>query len=358
VIVLALGLVPRTFADWEKTYDWTAIVGVSSVVASPSDPHRIYAFVGNTPWLIRSDDAGLTWQKTATVGPHSGVDSVAVDPIDSAVIYFSVSSSVEPGLNKSVDGGKSFVPLGESIFTSFGVHIAIDPHEPKTLYATYATRPVGCTATSCTEGGIVKSVDGGLSWFQTARVDSGNGPPVIDPNNTLIVYTAGYDLPMSRNTGGLYRTMDGGLTWPSMFPGLSYIGYLTTDIYSRVYAIGGVMFETPLLRSSNHGELWSRLRVDVSPPTAFREGAWPDLTAVLPDPRRPETIYLSSYTHGVLVSYDDGASWQPLGELPDHFVNTIAITPDGVIFAAAQSGIYRYVTPPFPSRRQRAVTKQ
>jgi hypothetical protein len=233
-----------------------------------------------------------------------------------------------------------------------GTHVAIDPHQPTRLYA---TRPIICDSTSCTEGGIVKSLDGGLTWSNTARVDSANGPPAIDPNDPLIVYAAGYDLPLSRQNGGLYRTVDGGLTWPSMFPGLTSASYLTIDSHSRVYAIVQHMFETLLLRSDNHGELWSRLPVN----PLFQ------LSAVVPDPRRPETLYASSLGNiaesdpsernpGVIVSYDDGTTWQPLGDFPDHLVNNIAVTPDGVVLAAARTGIWRYVQP-LPVPRRRAV---
>jgi photosystem II stability/assembly factor-like uncharacterized protein len=116
-----------------------------------------------------------------------------------------------------------------------------------------------------------------------------------------------------------------------------------------------VMFETPLLRSSNHGESWNRLFIDVPPPDpgSLGEGPWPDLTAVASDPRRAETLYVSSSTHGVLVSYDDGVSWKPLGDLPDKFVNTLAVTSEGIVFAVTRSGVYRYVPPP-PRRRAAA----
>ena len=166
------------------------------------------------------------------------------------------------------------------------------------------------------------------------------------------MYTAGDDLPLSKKTGGLYRTTDGGLTWPSMFPGSTKIRSVTTDARSRVYAIVDYQFEKLLLRSSNHGELWSRLSIDVGPPDPSSRGErlWPYLTAVAVDPRRNETLYVSSYTHGVLASYDDGVTWQPLGQLPDQFVNTLAVTSEGVVLAATRSGIYRWEPPP-PRRR-------
>ncbi len=351
--LVVLAVVRDALADWQKTYDWTAMVAVSSVVALPSNSQRVYAFVGNTPWILYSDDGGISWQKSPPVVSHGGVQSITVVPVDGTIYVGVVSDPI--GMYKSTDGGRSFVPRGGGIFSSGVSGMAIDRHEPNTLYA---TRAPTCT-TTCTPGGVVKSIDAGLTWFGTGRVDSSNRSIAIDPNNSLIVYTTGIDIPVSRQTAGLYRTMDGGSTWPAMFPGYTYIRYLTVDALSRVYTITELRFETLLLRSTNQGERWERLRISVPPPPAeFGEGAWPNLTAVVADPRRPETIYVSSYTHGVFVSYDDGATWQPLGEIPDRFVNTIAVTPDGVVLAAAQTGIWRYVTPPPPLPRRRAVASR
>ncbi len=347
-IALALAVASQLFGDWEKTHEWNSPALDSAVVSSPSDPNRTYAIPGNTAWLLYSVDAGLTWQRTAAIGSRVVITRVAVDPLHSDTIYASISSATPvPGLYKSTNGGNSFVPLDNGLMTGmFGyfTRVAIDPQDPNTLYA------------SASSGSVLKSRDGGLTWSQTARVDSSVFALAIDLNNPLIVYASGYDAPLSRQTGGLYRTMDGGLTWPSIFPGLTYIGYLTVDAHSRVYAIAQVMFETPLYRSTNHGELWSRLPVN----PRF------SLSAVVPDPRRPETLYVSSLGNaaesetgvknpGVLVSYDDGATWQPLGDFPDRLVNTIAVTPDGVVLAAARTGIWRYVTPPPPPTRRRAV---
>lgn len=350
LLAFTTGVAPLALADWVKTYAWSAQVGLGGIVPSPSDPHRVYAFRGDAPWFLSSNDGGATWQRTPDLARYSYVANLAVDPFDAGTIYVIVSSSIAPGLYKSTDAGTTLERVAKDVFVNDGSAVTIDPSNRNILYA---PRPVVCSQ-SCSQGGIVKSVDGGLTWSDTARDDSANGPIAIDPNDPLILYTAGFDLPESRKTGGLYRTTDGGLTWPSMFPGSTYIRFLTTDKRSRVYAIVDVMFETPLLRSTNHGDLWTRLSIKVPPPPpGFVEGIWPQLTAFAYDPRRSETLYVSSYTHGVLASYDDGGTWQPLGELPDPFVNRLAVTAEGIVLAATRSGIYRWVPPPTRGRAAR-----
>lgn len=349
LFAFTIGVAPLALADWVKTYTWDAQVGLGGIAPSASDPHRVYAFRGDAPWFLFSNDGGATWQRAPDLARYSYVAYLTVDPFDPGTIYIIDSSVIDPGLYKSTDTGMTLERVAKDVFVK-GAPVTIDPSNRSIMYA---PRAVVC-AQSCSQGGVVKSVDGGLTWFDTGRVDSANGPIAIDPNDPLILYTAGYDLPMSRKTGGLYRTTDGGLTWPSMFPGSTYIRFLTTDKRSRVYAIVDVMFETPLLRSTNHGQLWTRLSIKVPPPPpGFVEGIWPQLTAFAYDPRRSETLYVSSYTHGVLASYDDGVTWQPLGEIPDRFVNTLAVTAEGIVLAATRSGIYRWVPPPPRGRAAR-----
>jgi photosystem II stability/assembly factor-like uncharacterized protein len=300
---------------------------------------------------LRSDDRGATWRRSPDIATHSGIYCIAVDPFDADTIYVSVSSSVVPGLFKSGDGGLSFTRLSGAIFDPAPTHLLVDPNDPRVLYA---ARPPVCAAT-CSLGGVVKSTDAGATWSDTARTDNISFSLAIDPIDSLTLYDTGYDVPLSRQKGGLYRTTDGGLTWPAMFAGLSRISYIAVDRRSRVYAIGAVQFETPLLRSNSHGAHWERVSFDVPPPDPGRvgEGAWPNLTAVAIDPRRNETVYVSATTHGILTSFDDGVTWQTLGNLPDHAVDAFAVTEEGVVIAATRSGLFQYVPPP-PRRRASA----
>jgi photosystem II stability/assembly factor-like uncharacterized protein len=338
-------------ADWIQTYIWKAQVGASSVVIAPSNANRVYALTGDQPWLLRSDDRGATWHRSPDIAAHSGIYCIAVDPTDADTLYVSVSSNVAPGLFKSLDGGLSFTRLSGAIFDPAPNRILVDPKDPRVLYA---ARPPVCAAT-CSPGGVVKSIDAGATWSDTARTDNISFSLAIDPNDSLILYNTGYDVPLTRQTGGLYRTTDGGLTWPMMFEGLSRLDYIAVDRESRVYAIGSVQFEKPLLRSTSHGDRWERILFNVPPPDPGRvgEGAWPNLTAVAFDPRRNETLYVSATTHGILTSVDDGVTWQTLGNLPDHAVDAFAVTEEGVIIAATRTGLFQYVPPP-PRRRASA----
>jgi photosystem II stability/assembly factor-like uncharacterized protein len=312
---------------------------LGDVVPAPSDPNRVYAFTGLATPLLVSDDGGRSWTSKPT-GLRRGISEIVVDPLDRNTIY-AIGAEVETALYKSSDAGTTFTRLGDY------QHVAVAPSEPNVLYAFWHTLTQGVEA-----GGISKSIDGGATWFDTARVHSNHGKVAVDPNDSRIVYANGFDLPYSvQLAGGLYRTLDGGVTWPSMFPGYTAIGFVSVDSASRVYTIAGVMFEHLLLRSANHGELWSRLSPEHDVPAEpTLEGFGLNLTSFACDPRRKETLYVSTTEKGVLVSYDDGERWQVVEGLEDPFVNRVSVSADGVVFAATRSGIYRYVPPP-PRRR-------
>src|SRR5207244_10415724 len=68
VITLCAGIACRADGDWLKKYDWTPLDN-ARIVAAPSNSSRVYACAGNTPWLLYSDDAGVTWQRTVAPAP-------------------------------------------------------------------------------------------------------------------------------------------------------------------------------------------------------------------------------------------------------------------------------------------------
>lgn len=336
--LLLLTALPAT-AQWVRTTAWTTEVYGGNVVPSPSDPNRIYAFSGLATPLLVSDDGGVTWKSRPT-GLRDGIQEVVVHPFDRDTIYV-IGSDVEPALYKSTDGGATYMKLG--VYQ----HVAIAPSEPNVLYAVWHSLTKGVEA-----GGISKSIDGGTTWFDTARAGSSHRWIVVDPNDSRIVYANGFNLPYAEPlTGGFFRTLDGGLTWPSMLPGYTAVEFVGVDSSSRVYTISGVMFEHILLRSVNRGELWSRLDPEHDVPAEpSLEGFGLGLTSFAYDPRNRGTLYLSTTDKGVLVSYDDGAKWQVIEGLADSFVNRVSVSADGVVFATTRSGVYRYV-PPAPRRR-------
>ena len=180
----------KTWADASNGLPKPEFRGRIGIDIARSNPATLYAFVdsyeiGRAPQpnerdaygrpvtnarikatqIYRTDDRGATWRQvnTADMIDHSGTygwvfGQIRVDPTNPEVVY-----TMGLGLNKSVDGGKTFT----------------DVNGPA------ATNVVGDQS-----GGRVHGDHHGL-W--------------IDPANPLKLYNA--------NDGGFYHTDDGGKTW-------------------------------------------------------------------------------------------------------------------------------------------------
>jgi hypothetical protein len=143
----------------------------------PTDPDIIYAgSASGGLWKTTTQAVGEnTWEPVPTGFPVLGVATIAVDQNDSDTI---------------------FIGTGET----YGTGLA----EPGTINrATRGTYGIG----------ILKSVDGGITWSQTLQFNMNSIKGVMDieinSQNSSEVFAA--------TTDGLYRSVDGGDTWSLVF---------------------------------------------------------------------------------------------------------------------------------------------
>jgi hypothetical protein len=134
--------------------------GMVGLAAHPDDADVLWA--ATLDGLLRSDDAGATWQPVVDGTP---VTAVAYDPADPERMY-AYTAPPGDGMLTSVDGGRSWSATGwalESPQDAVG-HIAVDPGEPGVLHAgTFGED-------------LYRSDDGGTTWRALAR----GGAPVGD----------------------------------------------------------------------------------------------------------------------------------------------------------------------------------
>ncbi|HEV8269122.1 MAG TPA: hypothetical protein VGR00_12845, partial [Thermoanaerobaculia bacterium] len=164
-------------------------------------PQNRFAMLALSSLVALSTSApaeSLAWR---AVGPGGeNVYSLVLDPTNTKIVY----AGSRLGLYKSTDGGSTWVS-GKGLEKSSILCMAVDPKNPKTLYA------------GVYGGGVYRSLDGGATWknptapakgglpgFSTNEVP--RGAPVhaiaIDPSN-----------PKKLFAGGLYETADGGANW-------------------------------------------------------------------------------------------------------------------------------------------------
>jgi len=272
---------------------------------------------GGSSWINISDD----YFKTGSVG------AISVAPSDANVIYAGMGEtdirgnmSAGDGMYKSTDSGKTWkhIGLGESQFIG---DIEVHPANDDILWVAAMGQIFGEEGNE--ERGVYKSIDGGQSWKKVLYRDSKTGAVdiAVDPNNPRILFAAlweAYRNPWAMSSGGegsgLFRSKDGGETWEeiSTFPGmpkglLGKIGVAVSPANSnRVWAIienknGGGLF-----RSENGGDTWRRISADRN----LRQRAW-YYSKVIADPKNENGVYVLNV--GFHKSTDGGSSFSRIG---------------------------------------------
>lgn len=310
-----------TFA-WQGTGGMGAVLyerSARGVAFAPSDPKVVYATV-----MLKSANGGTTWTplKEGEIQPSDCYD-LAVDPKNASVVYVGVNDG-KGGVAKSTDGGATWKPLTEGLPSyGRGFAVAIDPSAPKTVYvggtrgffvsndagATWEKTGAGMKSDEVvkslaldpkhpqtlyigTEGRLYKSTDGGVSVRALKT-----GLPYTDfsalaADGDVVYAGTGYE--------GVFKSTDGGATFKESGVGLgaAFVWGLAADPASPgvVYVTNGL----GLLKSDAAGA-WKRVK--------FEDGRIPDKLMPVVDDRRPGSLVLAAYTHGVFRSNDGGATW-------------------------------------------------
>ncbi|GAB5553931.1 MAG: hypothetical protein Sapg2KO_35220 [Saprospiraceae bacterium] len=195
--------------NWEAVLTINEHTGITDMIMDPRDPDVIYAaayqrrrhvftYVGGGPssTLYKTTDGGKTWNKANRGLPSGDVGRIglAISPANPEVLYAVVEAKNGQGMYRSTDRGASWQKRS-SYATSGNYYSEIFAH-PKDEDILYAMDTYNQW-----------SVDGGKTWKplgeQYKHVD--NHFIWIDPNDTNY-YLVGCD-------GGIYETFDAAKTW-------------------------------------------------------------------------------------------------------------------------------------------------
>ncbi|MGK0278996.1 MAG: hypothetical protein ACI9RU_001766, partial [Litorivivens sp.] len=280
------------------------------VRADPNNPNSYFACApGGGLW--RSTNSGTSWGLLNTDNLSSiGVSDVAVDHSNSDIIYMGTGDgdagdTYALGVLKSIDGGLSWNTTGLSWTvqqTRRVGRLLMHPSDNLSLIA-------------ATNVGIQKTTDGGISWTQTL---SGNFKDVeFNPNDASIVYCVG-------NTSQFYRSADGGDNWTQITSGLptSNVSRMALSVTAAnadyVYMLLGGSDQGfgGFYHSSDAGLNWT-LMVDSPNMLGWNTDgsgtggqAWYDL-AIAADPLNADVVYIGGVN--VWKTSDAGASWNCVG---------------------------------------------
>jgi len=317
---------------------WNAVEGkglptepmgrIGVAVAPGSHGLRVYAIV--TQGLFRSDDGGVSWQRSTTdprILGNSYFSRVLVDPRNADRVYVAQTS-----MYRSTDGGRTFdawagAPSGDDFHVLW-----INPANPQNMIL------------GVDQGAII-SVDGGTTWSSWYNQPTGQFYHVsTDQHFPYYVYGAQQD---SGTAAVPSRSDYGEITYRDWAPtGAFEFCYIVPDPANPNYVYAGGWYGTVLRYDKTTGQIVHLLvrtpkyRTAQMAPIAF-------------SPQDPHTLYAGAQY--VLQSKDGGFRWQEVSpdltqktdaekgksDLRRAVIYTLSLSPvkAGVIWAGTGNGI-------------------
>jgi photosystem II stability/assembly factor-like uncharacterized protein len=287
---------------------------VRALAAAPSNPDILVA--GAIDGVYRSTDAGNHWTRISPKDHEDlrNFDSIAIDPHDPNTIY--AGTYHLPW--KTVDGGKTWAPIHQGMVDDSDVmSIAVDQNNPSHVFAS-----------ACS--GIYHSADGGASWAKFKGIPTTSRRTVHilqDSKLPLTVYAA--------TTEGLWKTADDGASWHLVTPASWSILSMVIDPENSDRLILGT--ERLGIQISEDGGQTYR---------AANQGfSHRHIVDVATDPQHPERflVVLTNSFEPLLETSDAGRTWTPLAVgLKFGPPRRVFASPEGWFAAPWPGGLMHY----------------
>ncbi len=245
----------------------------------PLQPQVAYAFgccVDGDSGLFKTEDGGRTWERLPYTGSLRDVAVVAVDPVDPDIVYgggfFHPHAATNCTAARSTDGGATWSCISSSNFTE----LAIDPRDPRILYALLS-------------GVLHRSPDRGQTWKKVSAKARALDHLTLDPTKP------GRFFALSRIGPGIWRSEDGGRRWTLLAAGLPEPGFVNDLLLDpsrpdriwiavEVFDLFGQVERsaTRIFRSDDAGAHWTEVSDGLAPGVVvYRLAANPEAADVL-----------------------------------------------------------------------------
>jgi photosystem II stability/assembly factor-like uncharacterized protein len=196
------------------------ITCIDAVASSPE-----IMFVGAASGGVwKSVNGGTSWTPVGDSMPTLNIGALAIQQSNPSVIWVGTgegnprnSQSSGRGIYRSLDGGKTWENKG--LNETRNIHrVLIHPHDPNTIWVGAQGPAWGDNSNR----GVYKTTDGGKTWRQVlaGNESTGIGELVLDPNNPNKLLASLWDFrrnPWSFRSGGkgsgLFVSVDGGESW-------------------------------------------------------------------------------------------------------------------------------------------------
>jgi hypothetical protein len=311
---------------------------IESVVASTSDPSRIYVTTGDGRLYVGAGTRRFAWRRIARRPPGRLMASVGKRD----VLYAEWNA-----LFRSSDGGGSWKRLTCGLLVS---DVAVSRPRPSTIYLAAAMDEFGSQG----GGGVYRTTNGGQTWarftkFARMHPDSDQHGVVlvaVGPESSRVLYAA-------REFGGIDFSRDGGERW-------QFSRIARVDLGSDGPQITSIAFGAPL------GVVWASSRTNGVYVANTRTLRWSyrgfkdwNVLQVLPSSRVAGLAYVvaekwcDSYAATlaqcakrdgggpVLRTVDGGRHWQRLNGMPRGNVALTLQPLDDTVYAWSDRTILR-----------------
>lgn len=337
---------------------WAKVQGIPSqsrrtrdLLQHPGKPGTIFAATTEGFWM--TSDGGKKWAMTTQ--RNLEINSIAVHPDEPNRVFIGTNNY---GVMVSNDGGKSFNQTNDNFTSRFTYSITADLENSNRLYA--------MTQNTATGGGFFFiSSDGGTNWQQAKNLEITRIAPYsflqdrINPN-TLYLGT----------NVGMFRSADRGVNWTQLLPPkpapvkkpvkrtatasrstksktvakkpvvkkpvVAIAPPTEPALPSMIPALGekikvlahtedgknGILAGTDkgIYRTYDVDKGWEKV--------SFGEGLDEKIFVINTSPLQPETIWVGTAISGVIVSRDNGATWQKVPGVPEKVpVSSIVFDP-------------------------------
>ena len=307
---------------WTPIFDNEGSYSIGYITLDPKNPSTVWVgtgennsqrSVGYGDGVYRSDDGGKSWRNMGLKNSEH-IGKIVIDPRDSNIVYVAAqgplwSAGGDRGLYKTTDGGKTWKKILEISENTGVTDVVLDPRNPDVLIAAsyQRRRHVWTLINGGPESGIHKSTDGGKTW---RKIKSGLPSEQIGriglavaPSDSNMVYAVVESIDKK---GGIFRSTDFGETWErrNEYQGQPmYWCHIVVDpknadriyfrdVYSQV--------------SDDGGKTLRRLG---------QKARHVDDHCIWIDPNNTD-YYLIGCDGGIYESFDRGANWKYISNLP------------------------------------------